>query len=111
MTLNDKVINGAVKYLEMTGREVIDIYNKDFIAYFDDDEVAIGKVFFTTSSIKEETDNYITRKEFEYVCEQVLIDNIDDLYDVSIRPDMIEVFVIRNDRAIIKHTRACDIIS
>lgn len=113
MELKDRAMHGAEKYLKITGRELL--YNQsdvemligfdDVLVYIDGDEVCIAKVCVSTSKIGDETyDKRITVEDFEEVLHEVIYNN-DDVVDKSIRPDLIELYVVGDNRAIVKHTQ------
>lgn len=112
MTIHDRAMKGAEKYLQITGRKLLYNYSDvqmllgydDVLVYMDEDCVCIGKVHVSTSVLTdEEHDNRIDVKQFEEVLHEVVYSS-DDVLDKSIRPDLIEMYVVGGNKAIVKHT-------
>lgn len=101
--LDNMKMQAAKAYLARTGRNLIDEID-DCLVYEDDGTIAIGKVRITTNAITDEAehDYRMSRKEFEDVIYQVMLRN-PEVIDSYLRPDTIELFVMHESRAILKH--------
>jgi hypothetical protein len=101
----DKVMMAAEKYLIATGRNVLGKIEDDNIIIFkDESDIAIANVYATISSIKdaEELPVKMARKEFESIISEVVAEGELDTLG-HFRYDTIELFIVRNDRGIIRH--------
>ena len=101
--LKNKKMQAAKAYLARTGRNLIDEID-DCLVYEDDGTIAVCKVSITTNPIIDEAehDHRMSRKEFEDVIYQVMLRN-SEVIDCYLRPDTIELFVMHESRAILKH--------
>ena len=92
----------ARHYLKMSGRRIIDPdYLNRFIVVEDDDGVAFVDVFYTTDNFQSKFP-VLKREVFEDVIRKFFMQE-HEVIDVPVRYDTIELLVLPNNRAIIRH--------
>ena len=107
-----RVLACAVRYLELTGCTIIDknFQNKgNIIVFKDEDDVAICEVRYTTKGMPSHFDNML-RNDFEDLVWKFFAQP-DAPVDIAIRYDTIDVVIVNEDRAIIRHgvnNEVCD---
>jgi len=101
--LHENAMKAAEKYIELTGMTIIDKLD-DILVYKDEGDIAFGKVRVTRETMSNDVayDYRMSRDEFEEVITKVLYDN-PDVIDGTLRFDMIELFVVHDNRAIVRH--------
>ena len=100
--LHERAMKAAEKYIEKTGGTIIDKLD-DVLVYEDGYDIAFGKVRVTKRTMLDDVvyDYRMSRDEFEEVITKVLYDN-PDIADALLRFDMIELFVVHDNRALVR---------
>lgn len=98
----------AERYLELTGREIInpDFMGTGVIVAQDDEGIAFIEVGYTKHTISYadtfEKFEHMKREDFEDLMYKFFLHN-NKYIDVPVRYDIIELFVVQEDRALIRH--------
>lgn len=100
--MKDRVKKAVLNYARLREFEYIDELEDEPIMFFFDEaenSIVVAKYGWST---KGWTTPSMSRKEFEEVALKFFMSHI-DMVDVCIRHDIIDVHVIRDDRAFIRH--------
>ena len=95
--MNRKAMGAARKYVELRGYDVVDEDGK-FIAWFEFDEFVVCKVRAQASGLPT---SKLHRSDYERAMPSFLL-NLDSA-DFSVRFDCIDMHIISDERAIIRH--------
>jgi Holliday junction resolvase-like predicted endonuclease len=100
--LKDRVHSAAVRYLNLSGHKVICSNHLDrFIVTEDEDGIAFVDVLYNTDGTSAEP-YAIDRDVFEDAVYKFFEEN-DGPLDVPVRYDVVELLVINEGRALVKH--------
>lgn len=102
---NERISKAARRYLEARDLEVIDEFEHDgtpFVVAEDAGEIAIARVSFGFDRVP---DPWRDRDAFEEVAAMYLKGH--DAVDVPVRGDSVDILVLAESRALLRHTINC----
>lgn len=102
MELKDRARLAAEHYLKLSGRRIMDPdYLNRFIVVEDDEGIALVDVFYTTDNFQTKLP-VLSRDVFEVAIRKFFMQEHEAI-DVSVRYDTIELLVLPNERALVRH--------
>jgi len=104
-TTTTRAGKAARRYLELKGIEVLEEFERDGIPYIaadDDGTLVIARVSYSTDGIPEP---WSDRGQFEEVASAFL--RTFDRIDLTLRGDSLDLMVLSQDRAMLRHTVNC----
>lgn len=102
--LNDRAMEAAKRYLMLTGRSIVydNFLDRNIIVFNDDDRgLVFGEVQWTYDDLINDAQP-MTRKDFEDIIFKFFAQE-HEFCDVPVTYDIIELHIVHNDRALIKH--------
>ena len=101
----EQVVKAAKRYLEFKGWEVLDQTERDGSPYIVADDFGTIAVVKVAARGDGFPNIELDREVFEDVAASYLKDH--DTEDAQVRPDLIELWVVNSNRALLRHNIGC----